>query len=102
MSWQFKKNDLHLRNFCKAKPKNFVVFTCTYTHVGKFCAVFGDFCMKLYGVDSSEAMEQRSEAIKRYKNAPSLQLKKSIKYFIASSLLYNFLHSVKPFIAVTF
>jgi hypothetical protein len=50
----------------------------------------GDFCMKLYGNDSSEAIEQRSEAIKRYKNAPSLQFKKSIKYFIASSLLHKF------------
>jgi hypothetical protein len=54
-SGNFPKNSL----FCAvsvAKPKNILVFA--FTHVLESFAVFGDFCMDIYSVDSDEGMKQ--------------------------------------------
>jgi hypothetical protein len=50
---------------------------CLYICGGKFCPVYGNFCMDLYSVDSDEAL-----------NASLLQFLSSVKNFIGSMLQF--------------
>jgi hypothetical protein len=81
--------------FSVTKTKNFVIVAFAY--VSESSALLNDdFCMNSHIADSDEAIKRGDEAL----NASSLQF---LEAFNASSLhRYDFLLSVKRFIAVTF
>jgi hypothetical protein len=81
--WFFVGKNLYIFTISVAKPKNFVVFAATYV-LYRYALLYGDFYMNSYSVDSNKAMERGDEAL----NASSLQFLRSIKRFIASSLLF--------------
>ncbi len=65
MIWigNLKKNS-YISLISVAKPKNFIFLA--FTHVlDSFALSYGNFCMDFYSVNSGEAMQRRSKAMKR-------------------------------------